>query len=64
MIWVIEIGWDKRAGAAEIRLAAHEVRFGQTIWQHLCQTLPFLIQFTQASEIKELAKTAFVPARP
>jgi|GEM_PF-2385967 len=52
MIWVFEIGWDKQAGAAEIRLAAHEVRFGQTIWQHLCQSLPFLIQFTQAIAIK------------
>lgn len=54
MIEVIEIGWDKRAGAAEIRLAAHDVCFGQTMWQHLCQTLPFLHTSTQAFENKQV----------
>jgi hypothetical protein len=42
MIWVIEIGWDERADAAEIRLAARCACVGQTMWQHLCQSLPIL----------------------
>ena len=54
MIEVIEIGWDKRAGAAETRLAAHDVCFDQTIWQHLCQTLPFSHTSTQAFENKRV----------